>query len=100
MQDEDDRSRGHDLVKPSVYITDVVVKTAGSGRRIARASHADQIGREASAGILHVRNDIPPQVGRRRISMQKYDRRTMACIHKAHPAVENRYETSRPGIIG
>jgi hypothetical protein len=53
-------------------------------RNLGRITHADEIGSDAAPELLHVRNDVAPEIGRSRITVQQHDRITLADIHVSH----------------
>ena len=53
-------------------------------------SHTDQIRRDASTQVGDVGNDVPPEIRRSRISMQKNDRLALTFVYVAHQAAQYR----------
>src|SRR5262249_59250527 len=58
-------------------------------RRLAGAAHADQIRRQASRDACGVRDDVAPEVRRRRIAVQEDDRTASPRIDVCYLAVED-----------
>ncbi|MCY1376955.1 hypothetical protein D9M69_644880 [compost metagenome] len=59
-------------VDPGLQIACVIVICIGDVR-FARATHADQVRREAAAQPAQAWQDLAPQVRRRRVAMQKHE---------------------------
>ena len=56
---------------------------------LGRVPHADQIGRDAAAKLLQVRDDVAPEVGRGRVSVQEDDGVPPAHLDIGHLVVEH-----------
>src|SRR5581483_1181138 len=69
-----------------------LVRVPADVGRFVRAAEADQVGRDrAVTGGDDRRDDVAPQVRRRRLSVQQQDRRPLALVGDMHPPpVENR----------
>jgi hypothetical protein len=84
MDDEDHVLRDTDGVEPGVQIALVVeeaIIAIGSSRGVA---HAHVVRGEAAAVRQHVRDDVPPEIGRRRNPVEKHDRIAFADVDIRH----------------
>ena len=54
---------------------------------LVRVAHPDQVGGDAPAEVLHVRDDVAPEVGRRRVAVQEEDRVALADVDVGHLGV-------------
>lgn len=76
----------------------MVQETVGVSRRVPGLPHPRQIRRKAAPVLLHVGNDVAPQIGRTRISVQEDDRVTVPFIHIAYLGVEDGRSLARMRI--
>ena len=67
---------------------------------LAGLAHADQVRRDAAAQVLHVRDDVAPQVGRRRVAVQEDDRITFADVDVGHLRPAHGHPLPREGVLG
>ena len=69
-------------------------------RQLARIAHADQIRRDQAAFSFKLGNDVAPEIRRRRIAVQKQDRRTCTPLVIRHAAPEHVGAFFRKRLLG
>ena len=65
-------------------VDEPVAARSGPGQ-LVRRPHAHQIGRQAPATVRDPAQDVPPQVGRRRVAVQEHDRIAVPDLATGHP---------------
>ena len=72
VADDDHLGQAH-RVEPGVEVAGMVGQPVGD-IGLAGLAHPDQVRREAPGLVRHVRNHVPPEVGRGRVAVQEHDR--------------------------
>jgi hypothetical protein len=75
------------------------------GERVAAGdlvgfAHADQVRGDAAAEVLHVRENVAPEVGRRRVAVQEDDRLPGPGVHVRHLRVLDADPRARERVLG
>jgi hypothetical protein len=87
VDDERDSVLDAELFQQPVQIPPVFdegVRRRSTVGKLGRITHANEVGSDASPELLHVRNDVAPQITRSRIAVQQHDRITLADVHVGH----------------
>jgi hypothetical protein len=70
-------------------VLDEAIRTRAAVGQLVGIAHADQVGGDAPAQRLQVRNDVAPQIGRSGVSVQEHDRVALPHVHLRHPASQD-----------
>ena len=89
MHDQSDVFRDPQGVEPRVQIARMVDKAVSLRRRFSGLAHSDQVGRQAATVFAEIGDDVPPEVGRGRITMKEHDRIALADVDEAHLGIEH-----------
>ena len=100
VHDQRHGARRDDRVEPGVEIARVVHEPVGARGRAARVAHADQIGSQAAAERLDVRDHVAPEIGRGRVAVEEHHRIARAHVHVGHLGVERLHPATRMRIGG
>jgi hypothetical protein len=79
-------------LKQSVEVATVLnepVRAGSAVRQLVGVAHADQVGGDAAAERLQVRDDVAPKVRGGGITMQQHDGVSLAHLHIRHLAAED-----------
>src|SRR5215475_4202779 len=80
MQDEDHIAVNPEGLEPGVEVALVIREAIAAVRRRPRIAHAGKVRGEAAAERQEMGNDVPPEIGRRWIAVQKYYRIASASL--------------------
>ena len=84
MHDQNDIAVDPESLKPTLEIALVIDKSVGAVRRGTRITHTNIIRSETTTKREQVRNDVPPQIGRRGSAVQEHDRVARTNINISH----------------
>src|SRR5215467_13346226 len=70
-------------------VLDEAVRAGATVRELVRVAHADQVGGDAAASWLQMRQHVPPQVRRGGIAVQEHDGIALSHLHVRHLAAED-----------
>ena len=70
-------------------VLDERVAVGAAVLELVRVAHADQVRRDAAPLALEVRDDVPPQIRRRRVPVQQHDRVAGADFDVGHRGAED-----------
>ena len=76
MYDQGDVPRQVQGLEPGIKIAHMIDEPIRARRRFSRLTHPHQIGSQAAALLAEIGNNVPPKVGRGRVSVKKHDRVT------------------------
>ena len=68
---------------------DEAIGARAAVRQLVGVAHADQVGGNAAAERLQVRQDVPPEEGRGGIAVQQHDGIALSHLHIGHLAAED-----------
>ena len=87
MDDQRDLFSNTDLLEQGIQIRAVLDEPVFAGATVRQAAgipHPDQVGRDQASLSLQMRQDVPPQIRRNRIAVQKDNRIAFAFIDISH----------------
>jgi hypothetical protein len=76
-------------LEPGVEVTDVIDEAIAAAGRLARAPHADEVGSQTASGVGQLRDDVAPEIGRRRVAVQEHDGIAGPDVDVGHVGVED-----------
>src|SRR5260221_13386149 len=91
VDDQGDALTHPEVLQQGVEIATVLDEAVRPGtgvRQLVGVTHADQVRRDAASEGLQVGQHVPPQVGRRGVSVQQYDRIALADFYIGHVMAE------------
>jgi len=100
VHDQDDVLLEPHRREQGIEVAAVIDEAVGAVGRVAGIAHADEIGGETASERQEIRNDVAPEIGRRRVAMEEDDRISLADIDIHHVGVEHRYALSVGDVFG
>ena len=70
-------------------VLDEAIRAGATVGQLVGVAHADQVGGDAAAEWLQVRQDVAPEVGRGGIAVQQHDGVALSHLHVRHLAAED-----------
>src|ERR1700680_578470 len=98
VYDQSDVARQVEGLEPGVKIARMIDAAIRARRRFSRLTHPHQIGSQAAALLAEIGNNVPPKVGRGRVSVKKHDRVTPSRVDIAYLGIEHGDAPSRMRI--
>jgi len=100
MQDQGHVPPEIQRLEPGIEVADMVEEAVVLRGELGGLAHAHEIGRQAPAAPGGEGQDVPPEIGRCRIAVQKDDRIALPDLDEAHLGIEHRDAPARMRIYG